>query len=171
MRLLAIDPRSLTPWLLRRSACSPPGRRRALGFVSTRFCRRPATCWPPAGASASPANCGPTSRSASPGPPPAFSSAAASASPSASPTACPRISERCTDATLQMVRNMPHLALIPLVILWFGIEEEAQALPRRARRVLPRLRQHAPRHPLRRSAAHRDGPRSTACRPGPCSGG
>ena len=25
-----------------------------------------------------------------------------------------------------MVRNMPHLALIPLVILWFGIEEEAK---------------------------------------------
>ena len=25
-----------------------------------------------------------------------------------------------------MVRNVPHLALIPLVILWFGIEEEAK---------------------------------------------
>ena len=25
-----------------------------------------------------------------------------------------------------MVRNIPHLALIPLVILWFGIEEEAK---------------------------------------------
>jgi sulfonate transport system permease protein len=35
-------------------------------------------------------------------------------------------SERLTDATLQMVRNVPHLALIPLVILWFGIEEEAK---------------------------------------------
>ena len=28
--------------------------------------------------------------------------------------------------TLQMVRNIPHLALIPLVILWFGIDEEAK---------------------------------------------
>jgi sulfonate transport system permease protein len=25
-----------------------------------------------------------------------------------------------------MIRNIPHLALIPLVILWFGIEEEAK---------------------------------------------
>jgi len=25
-----------------------------------------------------------------------------------------------------MVRNVPHLALIPLVILWFGIEEESK---------------------------------------------
>ena len=31
-----------------------------------------------------------------------------------------------TDTTLQMVRNIPHLALIPLVILWFGIGEEAK---------------------------------------------
>ena len=31
-----------------------------------------------------------------------------------------------TDTTLQMVRNIPHLALIPLVILWFGIDEEAK---------------------------------------------
>jgi sulfonate transport system permease protein len=31
-----------------------------------------------------------------------------------------------TDTTLQMVRNVPHLALIPLVILWFGIDETAK---------------------------------------------
>jgi sulfonate transport system permease protein len=35
-------------------------------------------------------------------------------------------SERVFDSTLQMVRNIPHLALIPLVILWFGIDEEAK---------------------------------------------
>jgi sulfonate transport system permease protein len=34
--------------------------------------------------------------------------------------------ERISDSTLQMVRNIPHLALIPLVILWFGIGEEAK---------------------------------------------
>jgi sulfonate transport system permease protein len=34
--------------------------------------------------------------------------------------------ERFTDTLLQMVRNVPHLALIPLVILWFGIEETAK---------------------------------------------
>jgi sulfonate transport system permease protein len=34
--------------------------------------------------------------------------------------------ERATDTLLQMVRNVPHLALIPLVILWFGIDEAAK---------------------------------------------
>jgi len=36
------------------------------------------------------------------------------------------LSERLTDTTLQMVRNIPNLSLIPLVILWFGIGEEAK---------------------------------------------
>jgi sulfonate transport system permease protein len=36
------------------------------------------------------------------------------------------LSETLFDGTLQMVRNIPHLALIPLVILWFGIDEEAK---------------------------------------------
>ena len=37
-----------------------------------------------------------------------------------------RLSERSTDTTIQMVRNIPNLALIPLVIVWFGIGEEAK---------------------------------------------
>lgn len=37
-----------------------------------------------------------------------------------------RRSEQLLDSTLQMIRNVPHLALIPLVILWFGIDEEAK---------------------------------------------
>jgi sulfonate transport system permease protein len=37
-----------------------------------------------------------------------------------------KLSETLTDSTLQMVRNIPHLALIPLVILWFGIDESAK---------------------------------------------
>ncbi|EIJ78069.1 binding-protein-dependent transport systems inner membrane component [Bacillus methanolicus PB1] len=37
-----------------------------------------------------------------------------------------RIAEDLLDTTLQMIRNIPHLALIPIVILWFGIEEEAK---------------------------------------------
>src|SRR6202043_2736482 len=37
-----------------------------------------------------------------------------------------RLSGALTDTTLQMVRNIPHLALIPLVILWFGIDETAK---------------------------------------------
>ena len=38
-----------------------------------------------------------------------------------SPTAA-----RLLDSSLQMLRNIPHLALIPLVILWFGIDETAK---------------------------------------------
>ncbi|MGH6648416.1 aliphatic sulfonate ABC transporter permease SsuC [Aquabacterium sp.] len=34
--------------------------------------------------------------------------------------------ETLLDSTFQMVRNIPPLALIPLVILWFGIEESAK---------------------------------------------
>ncbi|MGV3487225.1 MAG: aliphatic sulfonate ABC transporter permease SsuC [Tuberibacillus sp.] len=30
------------------------------------------------------------------------------------------------DTSIQMLRNIPHLALVPLVILWFGIGEEAK---------------------------------------------
>jgi sulfonate transport system permease protein len=36
------------------------------------------------------------------------------------------LSHRLTDTTLQMLRTIPNLALIPLVILWFGIGEEAK---------------------------------------------
>ena len=34
--------------------------------------------------------------------------------------------ETLLDSTMQMVRNIPALALIPLVILWFGIDESAK---------------------------------------------
>ncbi|SMC29545.1 sulfonate transport system permease protein [Clostridium acidisoli DSM 12555] len=37
-----------------------------------------------------------------------------------------RRSEIALDSTIQMVRNIPHLALMPLVIIWFGIGEEAK---------------------------------------------
>jgi sulfonate transport system permease protein len=37
-----------------------------------------------------------------------------------------RRSEQALDTTMQMIRNIPHLALIPLVILWFGIDESAK---------------------------------------------
>lgn len=30
------------------------------------------------------------------------------------------------DSTIQMIRNVPHLALLPLVIVWLGIGEEAK---------------------------------------------
>lgn len=34
-----------------------------------------------------------------------------------------RTSERLLDTSIQMIRNVPHLSMIPLVILWFGIDE------------------------------------------------
>jgi sulfonate transport system permease protein len=37
-----------------------------------------------------------------------------------------RLADTLLDSTLQMVRNIPALALIPLVILWFGIDETAK---------------------------------------------
>lgn len=37
-----------------------------------------------------------------------------------------RTAETLLDTTLQMIRNIPVLALIPLVILWFGIDESAK---------------------------------------------
>jgi len=41
-------------------------------------------------------------------------------------TGCSRRLEALLDSTVQMVRNIPVLAMIPLVILWFGIEEQAK---------------------------------------------
>lgn len=37
-----------------------------------------------------------------------------------------RFASTLLDTTLQMIRNIPALALIPLVILWFGIDETAK---------------------------------------------
>ena len=37
-----------------------------------------------------------------------------------------RFFETLLDSSIQMVRNIPALALIPLVILWFGIDESAK---------------------------------------------
>jgi sulfonate transport system permease protein len=36
------------------------------------------------------------------------------------------VAAKLTDSTLQMLRNIPHLAIIPMVILWFGIGEPAK---------------------------------------------
>ena len=38
------------------------------------------------------------------------------------------LAERLLDTSVQMVRNVPHLALIPLVILWFGLGEQSKIL-------------------------------------------
>ncbi|KYC39142.1 alkanesulfonate transporter permease subunit [Scytonema hofmannii PCC 7110] len=36
------------------------------------------------------------------------------------------VAEKLLDTSIQMLRNIPNLALIPLVILWFGIGDEAR---------------------------------------------
>jgi sulfonate transport system permease protein len=41
-------------------------------------------------------------------------------------TGLSRSAETALDSTIQMIRNIPALAMIPLVILWFGIGEEAK---------------------------------------------
>ncbi|MEH7072903.1 aliphatic sulfonate ABC transporter permease SsuC [Neobacillus drentensis] len=37
-----------------------------------------------------------------------------------------RTSEKLLDSSIQMIRTIPHLALIPIVILWFGIGESSK---------------------------------------------
>jgi sulfonate transport system permease protein len=37
-----------------------------------------------------------------------------------------RLSEKLFDTTIQMIRTIPNLALLPLVILWFGIGDSAR---------------------------------------------
>jgi sulfonate transport system permease protein len=41
-------------------------------------------------------------------------------------TGLSRTCEVLLDTPIQMMRNVPHLALVPLVILWFGIGEESK---------------------------------------------
>ena len=41
-------------------------------------------------------------------------------------TGSSRIAEHLIDSTVQMLRTVPHLALIPLVILWLGVGESAK---------------------------------------------
>lgn len=36
------------------------------------------------------------------------------------------VASKFLDTSIQMIRTIPHLALIPLVILWFGIGEQAK---------------------------------------------
>ncbi len=41
-------------------------------------------------------------------------------------TGISKAAEVALDSTIQMIRNIPALAMIPLVILWFGIDEKAK---------------------------------------------
>ncbi len=63
-----------------------------------------------------------------------------------------QLSNKLTD-TMQMVRNIPHLALIPLVILWFGPAYSRGAVCRHRRPQ--RLRQEHVAAPDRGTRNHR----------------
>ena len=65
-----------------------------------------------------------------------------------------------------MIRNIPHLALIPLVILWFGIGEEAKLFLVVLGRLLPHLHQHLPRRALASTPSSWRWRRSTGSGPG-----
>ena len=43
-----------------------------------------------------------------------------------------RLSYSVTDTSVQMIRNVSHLALIPMVIVWFGIDEGRNSLSSRS---------------------------------------
>jgi len=68
-----------------------------------------------------------------------------------------RLAEDLFDTTLQMVRNVPHLALIPLVILWFGIGEEGKIFLVALGVFFPILSQHFPWNPLGAGGFDRNG--------------
>jgi len=57
-----------------------------------------------------------------------------------------RTAERFLDTTVQMIRNVPHLALIPLVIIWFGIGEAGKVFLVTLGVFFSDLRQHLSRH-------------------------
>jgi sulfonate transport system permease protein len=61
--------------------------------------------------------------------------------------------ELLLDSSIQMIRNIPPLALIPLVILWFGIDETAKLFLIALSVFFPVYINTLPRHPLGRPGA------------------
>ncbi len=55
------------------------------------------------------------------------------------------VGEKALDTTIQMFRTIPHLALIPLIIIWFGLGEMTKVVPRRPRRFLSDVPEHLSR--------------------------
>jgi ABC-type nitrate/sulfonate/bicarbonate transport system, permease component len=39
-----------------------------------------------------------------------------------------RLAERILNTPIQMIRNVPHLAMLPLILIWFGIGETAKII-------------------------------------------
>lgn len=70
------------------------------------------------------------------------------------------------NSTLQMLYDIPHLAIIRIVILRVGIDEQANIFPVTVGVLSPVYFNTFLRHPLRQSRAGRDEPRVWAARPG-----
>ena len=66
---------------------------------------------------------------------------------SASLNGVSRIGEKLTDTTFQMIRNIPNLAMIPLVILWFGIARKRKLFLVALGVFFPIYINTLPRHP------------------------
>ena len=120
MHLQAIDARALTPWLLPAAAFLGWEAAAAGGLISTRFLPAPsavvAAGWRLAVSGELWTNIQVSfARSAA-----GFLVGGGIGFALGLANGLSALSERLTDATLQMIRNVPHLALIPLVILWFG---------------------------------------------------
>ena len=67
------------------------------------------------------------------------------------------LADRFLDTSVQMGRHDPHLALIPLVILWFAYRRTGKAVSHCAGCLLSDLPQHLSRHSLDRSWPDRNG--------------
>ena len=69
------------------------------------------------------------------------------------------VGERLVDPLVQMFRTMPALALVPLFILWFGIDERPKVLLVAFAVAFPVYINTLRRHPRRRREARRGGAR------------
>ena len=72
------------------------------------------------------------------------------------------IGEELVDPTMQMLRAVPFLALVPLFIAWFGIDETFKVVLIATRCGGAHVRLHLPGRPQRRPQGRRGGPRVRA---------
>ena len=115
----------LAPWALPLVLLAVWQAAVEFGWLSSRILPRPAPCSRPAGRCCAAARSGSTWRSAAGARRSAFIGGAIGLV-LGFVTGLSKWGERFLDSSVQMIRNVPHLALIPLVILWFGIDESAK---------------------------------------------
>ena len=81
-----------------------------------------------------------------------------------------RLGDDLVDPPVQMARMLPHLALVPLLIIWVGIGESLKITLVALGAFFPHLLQHLRRHPRHRRAAGGGGPHLRARPAAPGSG-